>query len=1370
VQEELTKEQALAYLSRPKPGELTKEQALARMEKSGVELPGKPGFGRSLVSGFLGGVAGMVDAAEAIGGALSPGGGILAGRGAPTDNPLASLSSDIRGAQELVTPPEERGRGNIFTEDVPEILGGMAPAIAAGAVNPALGAAAFGAQAGGPAYFEVVSAGGSPAEGMMALVGNAGLAQLERIGAGGAFTRAVKKLAGSPVGAKALGSLAAHLAVGGTKEVGTEALEQIGHDLILAGLTGQDVAVLDNAIATVTDPAIWTVGLLGAGAERAATRQASPAAPGAPQASGMAQGPTKPVVPPVASQEPLTQPTPGATPGVAPGVGQAGLVPQRQPALRGQVVRAQGPNTQAALPPPSPEIELEPSLARGLPYGAEQGASVLGRSAYFDGNQRTALSEMESGVGGADVLGGDLALPEGEVQPETTPQVSIPEEVAPQPQAEPFGIPEELPPSQPETPPQLAQETTSAPQPTTEPSAPSPAPEAAQEWDDDYADAKEIANGDSPEWASPRAKAWGKKLAGMLDEGKSERAWKKTLPERPAVESEAKKKKAKHKKRIDELLDEMSGDQEAWTGLNPEKLKKVAELASESIQYGYTSFKVWSDEMVAKLGARARPYLEIAWREAGGKIEGEAPQAATGIKNATVERELEAMGLPPPVGVDRVTDVERHARAKEKFDRDPFAGQRLLKEVEATGRAVTADEGALLAFEANRLKLEREAAQDAFNSDPSEANEKRVDAARDAYAKAADTLKRAGSESGSALRIRRMMIANDYSLAEMERRLQVAKGGKSLTAEESSEVARLSALMKEKDKAFEEYRAKVEPRLQELEAAVKEEGPRVGRQARRRRSIAESKKRIDEIIRKLGGDKKAAAGLDAEKVKLVGELAYESLKLGYNSFALWADDVVAKVGESVRPHLKGAWDDANARLDDEMLTRYKSRKRGDIARVEAKTEAGVTGKPRKTPIEKDPEALKLKADYEEARRKYERMVARVERANMTKRQKAAETLKEIVNLPREVLTSYDVSAPGRQGIFFMLGHPVLTAKHVAQMLSALRSERSALEQEVKLRNRPMYALGEAAGLELTSSGGLGPREEHMRSSLAEKIPGLGRGVAASNRAFVTFLSAQRAEMFDRMMLARPKDKQTLKDAEEVARFVNICTGRGDAGRLRSVVEGASYAIWSPSLLLSRFQILLPTHAIGASRETQKAMAVEYARTIMGISAIYAALQLADMADDEDEIDVNASPLSSDFGKVRIGDTRIDPLGGLSQVAVWIARMVTGKKMSSSGKIYDLSGDLKYGEDDAFDVTTRFLRSKAHPLLATAIDLRTGKNVVGEKITAKEAAKNLILPLSVKDIDTSLQEMGATKAVSLALISAFGFGVQTYSNEKDSVKK
>lgn len=415
-------------------GPLSWDEIEAELEP---DVPGKPSAVRSAVGGLLGGTAGVIDAFEAIGSALAPGGGILAGRSAPKDNPLADLSANVRGAQQMVAPPEERGRGNMFTEGVPETLGQMVPGVAAGAINPALGAAVFGAQSGGPAYFEVVGAGGSPEEGMLALVGNAGLAQLERLGAGGMFTRALKKLGGSKLGAKAISNIAAHIAVGGTREVGTETLEQIGHDLIHAGLTGEEVAILDNALATIASPTVWTVGALGAGAEAAAGRQTAPDAPGAKQPTRMAAqrhtGPTP------AEQARMAVPL-EATGDLAAPAGPGlpyGEVPQLT-AGESEIL----PDATAAALPMAAEAALPAQLGPERPVAEP----------LVDSHQaQTAGAQAASTIPGP-----------------------APEAPAAQPEPQPFGIPEELPAA--ETPPAApaAQPAPAAEVPKQEPAKPTP--------------------------------------------------------------------------------------------------------------------------------------------------------------------------------------------------------------------------------------------------------------------------------------------------------------------------------------------------------------------------------------------------------------------------------------------------------------------------------------------------------------------------------------------------------------------------------------------------------------------------------------------------------------------------------------------------------------------------------------------------------------------------------------------------------------------------------------------------------------------------------------------------------------------------------
>lgn len=308
----------------------------------------------------------------------------------------------------------------------------------------------------------------------------------------------------------------------------------------------------------------------------------------------------------------------------------------------------------------------------------------------------------------------------------------------------------------------------------------------------------------------------------------------------------------------------------------------------------------------------------------------EAPQAAaaeetvpepeaTGVKNRTVERELEKMGLEMPEKGKRKGFVELHAKAKETFDAsEGKAGQELLDDLEASPRPPSDEESALLTFEANRLIQERNKAETAYTEKPTAQNKVLVERAREDYYRAAGVFDMAGTQSGRALNARKMMLANDYSLAAMERAVQVSQGGEELTAEQSKKIKELSEQLAANEKAIQE--AKTQAELKDAEHAaevamlkLQKEAKGLSRRSKRKAEIEQTKKELGEILEELGRHtrSKAAAGLgglDAKVLALTAKAAAKTIKLGGQTFVQWADSMVARFGEGIRPYLKPAWE------------------------------------------------------------------------------------------------------------------------------------------------------------------------------------------------------------------------------------------------------------------------------------------------------------------------------------------------------------------------------------------------------------------------------------------------------------------------------
>lgn len=440
---------------------------------------------------------------------------------------------------------------------------------------------------------------------------------------------------------------------------------------------------------------------------------------------------------------------------------------------------------------------------------------------------------------------------------------------------------------------------------------------------------------------------------------------------------------------------------------------------------------------------------------------------------------------------------------------------------------------------------------------------------------------------------------------------------------------------------------------------------------------------------------------------------------------------------------------------------------------------GILPKKRVTKTRTDKAILERQGDVAEARKEAKAEIAREKRKQRPKIQKVAELVPEVLNLPRATMTAYDISAVMRQGGVLSAAHPMLSKDAFVPMLQALASERGQTLAMETIKNLPTYELGQKAGVEITSKdGSLAAMEEAFMSRLAEYIP----GVAMSERAYMTFLNLQRALVFNELVnkLSR-KGKVTDAEAKVLANWVNVATGRGNLGRLQPAAAAFSTAFFSFRNLVSRFQLVLGQplwtgvlKGEGGGR-ARVLVAQEYGRVAGSMSLFYGTFALAAAMlwdpDDEDKPTVTFNRRSSDVGKLKFGETRTDPLTGLSQITALVGRLQTGETVSARGKVTPIRGeDVPYGGRDAWDVISDFLRSKLSPVLGTGVDLLAGENVVGEKTTLKtelvpfrDARQPLAAatPLIWEDVYEAIEAQGVPAGTAIGIMAALGWGSQTY---------
>lgn len=403
-----------------------------------------------------------------------------------------------------------------------------------------------------------------------------------------------------------------------------------------------------------------------------------------------------------------------------------------------------------------------------------------------------------------------------------------------------------------------------------------------------------------------------------------------------------------------------------------------------------------------------------------------------GIKNAAVDAQLKELGKEAGKHGEPTTDEAEFAKAKAITDADPLAGQKLVDAIhDNPKRAVSTTEVAVLAREAMRASLEREAAEEQLNvaNESGDQAEKmdatlRVARAKDAYEKTLRASDLAGTSQAQAFRIRQRMIRRDYSLAAQERSYKAA-AGRELTAGESKNIADLT-------KQLAEANAKVEA----YDKAAKEAAANPVREAPRRPKppskvtefISKQAAGARERIRARMGEGRVQAGLDPADLADHAIVGAEFISKGVTKFADWSVAMVNELGETIRPYLQDIFKQAiDAEDQARRLQAYKQRTATAIEKGKEKLVAGDLSKTERKKLQMDREAINLRAESERIKRKIDLGRQELEQAARTPLEKAkdlalavnrAGVLSRVGTILKlsAIIAERTVTTPIRQGI------------------------------------------------------------------------------------------------------------------------------------------------------------------------------------------------------------------------------------------------------------------------------------------------------------------------------------------------------------------
>ena len=140
------------------------------------------------------------------------------------------------------------------------------------------------------------------------------------------------------------------------------------------------------------------------------------------------------------------------------------------------------------------------------------------------------------------------------------------------------------------------------------------------------------------------------------------------------------------------------------------------------------------------------------------------------------------------------------------------------------------------------------------------------------------------------------------------------------------------------------------------------------------------------------------------------------------------------------------------------------------------------------------------------------------------------------------------------------------------------------------------------------------------------------------------------------------------------------------------------------------------------------------------------------------VEVEKDPRSSDFGKVRFGNTRFDFWGGYSQIARLTAQLISAEAKGTETK--------RIMPTDRGQAIWRFVQSKLSPASGLSVDLVRGETFIGEQLEATpegitKQAFERFTPLFIQDVVDAARYQGLTTAAIVAPLAGHGIGAMTY---------
>ena len=295
--------------------------------------------------------------------------------------------------------------------------------------------------------------------------------------------------------------------------------------------------------------------------------------------------------------------------------------------------------------------------------------------------------------------------------------------------------------------------------------------------------------------------------------------------------------------------------------------------------------------------------------------------------------------------------------------------------------------------------------------------------------------------------------------------------------------------------------------------------------------------------------------------------------------------------------------------------------------------------------------------------------------------------------------TFDFSAMLRQGIILGSANPIEFKDATIDMHKFAFSNKKYRSWMTVVESSSDYIYMLEDGLSITdTSGDVLRSEERFVGSVISSIPVIGKITDASERAYGGFLNSLRVSVYRKLVLKHEAMGFTRQSHpklfKNIAKFVNNSTGRGQLEVTKWVAKLLNFFLFSPRTITGMIGVArdmarkdsTPYLRLQAAKSLATFVGYQFAMKLLIITA-YQLLVMPFTGEDEDDITQDFNPVSTDFNKLKIGNTRYDLSAGYGIAIRTLSRFYLNQK--SKGIDYETG----YGLINCYEAVKEVIRRK-----------------------------------------------------------------------------